>query len=312
MARLDWYIRANLKLRHLQILVALDDYHNLSKVAGLMHVTQSALSKTLSELQHHVGHQLFERTGRGLKPTEYGSILIRHARVLLQDLLEAGNELHAAAHGTSQRLKIGVQHVWASSLLPLALERMKRVAPDAAIFVREGSMDVLLPELRMGNIDTVVGTLPSRREIGDLEETPIFEDDTVLVTKVAHPLQRRARVSWSDAVRYPWILPPTDSLLRQPLIVAFGAHGIEPPTNYIETLSHNVTLHYLQCTEAIATMPASVATDLQSKSELAVLSLKFSRLMRPVGVIWKKGTQRNETLDLLIVSIKDLYKTEGS
>ena len=51
MATLDWYVRAGMKLRHLQILVALDDLGKTGKVAALFNVSQPAISKALGELQ---------------------------------------------------------------------------------------------------------------------------------------------------------------------------------------------------------------------------------------------------------------------
>ena len=60
MAQLDWFIRANLKPRHLQLLVAMDDYRSLGRVAENVNVTQPAVSKTLGELERGLGVKLFE------------------------------------------------------------------------------------------------------------------------------------------------------------------------------------------------------------------------------------------------------------
>lgn len=305
MARLDWYVRANLKLRHLQLLVAIDDYRHLGKVAALLNVTQPALSKALSELQSGLGEKLFERTGRGLRPTEYANVLIRHARKMLQDLAEAGDELHSVATGTARRVRIGTQPASASWLLPRALVRMKQRAPDAAIFVREGTMDVLLNELRTGNLDALVGTLPNRRSASDLEEKALFDDATGLVVRCGHPLLELATPGWADAARYPWILPPPDSLLRQPLLVAFGAHGVEPPSNYIETLSLNVALQYLKASDAIGTMPVTVANRFAAIDQLKLLPLRLTRLMRPVGVMWQQGRPVSPAVQLLTECVEE-------
>jgi hypothetical protein len=51
MAQLDWYIRANLKLRHLQLLVVLDDLRHLGRAAAALNVTPPAASLTLAELE---------------------------------------------------------------------------------------------------------------------------------------------------------------------------------------------------------------------------------------------------------------------
>lgn len=190
MAKLDWYIRAGLKLRHLQVLVALDDLRHQGKVAAAMNVTQPALSRTVTELQNAMGSQLFERTGRGLRPTPYGECLIRHARKLLQNLSDAGEELHALATATSRKIRVGVLPASAGWLLPRALMLFKDASPRSSIMVREATMDVLLAELRLGFLDLIVGTLPSQQAATNLEEKPLFEDATVLVARTDHPLVR--------------------------------------------------------------------------------------------------------------------------
>ena len=80
MARLDWYIRANLKLRHMQLLVALDDVRHVGRAADLLNISQPAVSKSLSEIERGFGLRLFERGARGIAPTEYGECLVGLSR----------------------------------------------------------------------------------------------------------------------------------------------------------------------------------------------------------------------------------------
>ena len=151
-------------------------------------------------------------------------------------------------------------------------------------------MDVLLHELRLGNLDFIVGTLPSRHMGLDLEEQPLFEDATALVARTHHPLVRSAAVpTWQELVQYPWVMPPHDSLLRQPLLQAFMAHGVEPPVDFIETLSPNVIVNYLQGSDAVATLPTTLARKYSVLGGLATLALEMPRLVRPVGVLWLRG-----------------------
>ena len=288
MARLDWYIRANLKFRHLQLLVAIEDYGNLGKVADVMNVTQPALSKTLSELQSGLGVQLFVRTGRGLKPTAYASRLIWHARKILQDLADAGDDLHAIATGTLRKIHVGVLPSSAASLLPRALLKLKEQSPQTIVYVREATMDVLLNNLRAGELDVVLGTLPPRSATLDMEEMTLFEDATSLVVRPGHQLSQSKALRWVELAGYPWVLPPSNSLLRQPLLVAFYANGIEPPINYIESLSINIILGVVTSSDTIASIPVSLAQQYQSQGLLSILPLHLNRLVRPVGLIWVK------------------------
>lgn len=287
MARLDWYIRANLKLRHLQLVVALDEHRNLGKVAALLNVTQPALSKTLGELQQGLGVQLFERTGRGLRPTEYGDLLIRHARGLLQGLADAGDALHEMSAGATRSIRIGVQPAWASWLLPKALVDLKKQSPKASVYIREGTMDILLSELRLGNLDVLLGNLPAPSNAKGLKEHILFDDTNVLVVRAEHPLAKETKPSWETIASYPWVLPPSDTLLRQPLLVTFYTSGVTPPSSRIETLSFSIIRQYLQDTDAIASMPSKVAMHFCQKNELVQLPVTVSKLMRPVGLLWR-------------------------
>ena len=71
MPNLDWYMRASLRPRHLQLLTALDDVRHVGRVAASLNVSQPAVSKTLAELEKGLGVKLFERTARGVHPTIY-------------------------------------------------------------------------------------------------------------------------------------------------------------------------------------------------------------------------------------------------
>jgi DNA-binding transcriptional LysR family regulator len=95
MAELDHYMRVNLKPKHLQLVVALDDFRNIGQVAANANVTQPAVSKALAELERGLGVRLFERTARGVRPTIYGECLVRHARSVIANLTQTRDELRA-------------------------------------------------------------------------------------------------------------------------------------------------------------------------------------------------------------------------
>src|SRR4051812_27801244 len=100
MPQLDSYLQVNLKARHLRLLVALDDFGNLKQVADISHVTVPAVSKGLAEIEKGLGLELFTRTAQGLRPTPYGEVLVRHARAMLTDILQARDELKALSSGS--------------------------------------------------------------------------------------------------------------------------------------------------------------------------------------------------------------------
>lgn len=225
MKHLDWYLQINLKARHLRLLVAIDTYRNLTQVAEVTHVTVPAVSKSLAELERGLGLALFSRTTRGLMPTPYGECLIRHARTMLAILHQARDELKALSSGAEGKVRIGMLPASASVLVPHALSLLKHQSPGTNVTVIEGTTESLLPELWQGRLDLVVGRLPPPDTLGSFEEKELLEEPVVLMTGRHHPLARRKTLDWSDLCDYPWILPPTGSILRDPLERALEANA---------------------------------------------------------------------------------------
>ena len=303
MAQLDWYLQVNLKARHLRLLVALDDFGNLRQVADISHVTVPAVSKALAELEKGLGLVLFTRNGQGLRPTAYGTCLIRLARKMLTDIHQTRDELKALSSGSVGKIHIGVFPASTSVLLPQALLLLKQRSPGTNVLVTEGTAASLLPELWQGKLDMVVGRLPSRNAMNGFEEKALLEEPVLLMTGRHHPLAKKKKLLWSDLKTYPWVLPPMESMLRDPLERALIQHGVPLSNNYIETLSTHLARAYLHISDAIAVMAGAAAQDAADK--LAVLPLKLPKLVRPAGVLWSKNRSLSPTAALMISCLEE-------
>jgi len=307
-AQLDAYIRASLRPRHLQLLVAIDDLRNLGQVAASINVTQPAVSKSLVELERGLGLKLFERTSRGVHPTIYGECLIRHARTMLTDLAHARDELRGLVSGSSGNIRVGVLATAALALLPRSLALLKTRHPGITVLVREGTMETLLPELWLGTLDLIVGRLPEKRVAQGLGEKTLMEEGVTPVAGRHHPLARKKRLRWSDLREYPWVMPPVNTLLREPLERAFERHGIPIPANRIETLSVHVIRAYLHYTDAIAALAIDVSKYYESLGLLSILPLEFPRLVRPVGVTWSRQRPLAPGTQVLIQCLEEVAR----
>lgn len=115
---LDQFLRSSLRVRHLHMLIALDEFRNLGKVAEFVNLTQPAVSKSLAELERTFGSKLFTRTQRGTTPTADGEVVIRLARTLLAEIDHAREELAATSRGTPSAVSIGVTGVTTPLLVP--------------------------------------------------------------------------------------------------------------------------------------------------------------------------------------------------
>ncbi|WP_420224309.1 LysR substrate-binding domain-containing protein [Pigmentiphaga litoralis] len=303
MAQIDWYMQLNLKARHLRLITALYDHGNLKQVAEISHVTVPAVSKALAELEKGLGLELFSRTAQGLRPTVYGECLVRHARTLMTEIHQARDELKSLSSGAEGKVHVGAFPAATSVLLPQAIALLKQRSPRTNVLVTEGIAQTLLPELWQGRVDIVVGRLPVRNATDGFDEKELLDEPVSLMIRNQHPLARKKRLKWSDLQPYPWVLPPTGTILRAPLERTLEQHGVALTNNYVETLSTSLARAYLLVTDAIAVMAGAVAHD--TSQPLKILPLTFPHVMRPRGVLWNKNRGLTPGAELMVQCLEE-------
>ena len=303
MTQIDWYMQLNLKARHLRLITALYDHGNLKQVAEISHVTVPAVSKALAELEKGLGLELFSRTAQGLRPTAYGECLVRHARTLMTEIHQARDELKSLSSGAEGKVHVGAFPAATSVLLPQAIALLKQRSPRTNVLVTEGIAQTLLPELWQGRVDIVVGRLPVRNATDGFDEKELLDEPVSLMIRNQHPLARKKRLKWADLQPYPWVLPPTGTILRAPLERTLEQHGVALPNNYVETLSTSLARAYLLVTDAIAVMAGAVAHD--AAQPLKILPLTFPHVMRPRGVLWNKNRGLTPGAELMVQCLEE-------
>ena len=305
MTQLDWYIRNELRSRHFRLLVALDELRNVGKVAAHINVTQPAVSKMLAEMEKGLDLKLFERTPKGVTPTHYGECLIRHARRMLNDLAQARDELHGLLAGDSGRIRVGVLSNVVPALLPRSVALLKQRSPRTNVLLREGTMERLLPLLLQGELDLIVGRLAEKHVLPELGGKVLSQEPVMLIARPGHALARRKKLSWADIMDCQWVLPSSEGLLYEPLERTFEQHGFPKPANFIEVLSVQFVLAYLQQTDAIATMTRDIAHHYRRQGLVSVLPFYFPKLIRPLGITWNLSRTMSPSTTLLIECLEE-------
>jgi len=278
MAKLDWYIRSNLKPRHFQLLAALDDFKSVSRAAQYLNVTQPAISKALSEMEEGLGLKLFERTTKGIVPTPHGECLVRHARIMLTQLRKTRDELNMISYGARDLLRIGMLPGTSLMLMPQVVARLKQRSPLTTVAVQEGTIETLRPMLFSEQIDVIVGFMPVTAQTQDLESEVIYEDSLVAMISSANmessfPGKSRPNLSSLERRGFTWILPPVGSLLREPIEAIFQQQGVAFPDNYIESVSPSFNVGLLHDMRAACFFPQEVARHFKARSGLAALPI---------------------------------------
>ena len=306
MALIDRVLRSNLKLRHLQMLVALDQFRHLGRAAEFLSVTQPAVSKTLAEIEGMFGLPLFERTTRGTTPTAAGLSVVRFARSVLAGYERTREEIEAEASGAQGRARVGAMVVATPALLAQAVERLKARSSRTTVLIEEGDLTRLLPKLRLGELDLFVGRLEPGYASPDLETEALYEDPMVAVVQPAHPLARKRKLQWADIATQPCVLPPPWASLRVKLEQQFFAHGLHPPADIVESASFLTQLTFLHQRAAVAFMARAVAEHYARQGMLAVLPLAVPVDLPPVGLITLRGQRLTPVTAQLVECLREV------
>ncbi|NUZ08018.1 LysR family transcriptional regulator [Piscinibacter koreensis] len=233
------YLVRRLRLRHLELLVALADAGTMRAAAARLHLSQPALSKMLGELEVGFGARLFERSPQGLAINAFGLAAVYRARVILGELARGKEEVDALRSGAAGVLRLGTLSVTAT--VPFAVARLRQQVPGAQVHIHEGRVRDLIQRLLDGELDCVFGAITPElltSELLRLLRTEVMlEDELCVLCSASHPILKSRRLRWADLHALPWVVPPKDTLVRQGFMTAFLNEGLEPPEPAVEVLS---------------------------------------------------------------------------
>ena len=304
MSDIDRVLRSNLKLKHLQLIVALDEFRHLGRSAEFLSLTQPAVSKSLAEIERMFGLALFVRSTRGTEPTAYGEKVARFARAVLADFDRTREDIATVASGGAGRIRVGAMVVATPSLLTGAVARLKHHSPRTTVSVEEGDLSRLLPRLRVGELDFIVGRLEPGYAAPDLETEALYSEPMRLIVTAGHPLTRRRKPGWPDLAACPWVVPPAWASSRVKLNQMFYKHGLEPPANIIESASFLVTLTFLRQMGCIGFVAEDVANWLTSERLAATLRLQVPIELPSVGIVMLRNGLRTPAAARLLDELR--------
>jgi DNA-binding transcriptional LysR family regulator len=304
MAQIDRVLRSNIKLRHLQLVVALDQFRHLGRTAEFLSVSQPAVSKMLAEVESMLDLTLFDRSTRGTEPTSSGQAIVRFARSVLANYERTRDEIAAVASGAAGRTRVGAMVVALPVLLAGAVRLLKQRSALATVLVEEGDLTHLLPKLRLGELDLFVGRLEPGYSAPDLVTEPLYNEPMVVVVKHGHRVTRQKLVDWGDLASMPCVLPPPWASLRVKIEQTFFRHGLSPPVDVIETSSFLALSTFVQERDAAGFLARSVGLHFQKQGLFDVLPIKVPMELPPIGLISARGRRLTPSSEQLMACLR--------
>ena len=275
-----------LRLRHLRLVDALAAHGTLRRAAEAVHMTQPAATQMLRELEGMLGMALFERHARGMRITEAGRLVARHARMSIDALRVATQELGLLAAQQVRPLRIGAIDAAIASVLQPALLPLLAANPDLHLEIEESTIERLSAGLRNGSFDIVLVREPALIEPGH-RFIPLRCDRLVLVAGPASPAARRRRLRLSDLAQSRWILPPAHYAVRRALDALWAQQGQAPRAHSVQTLAPHLLLSMLAQPDVVVPVPLSLLERLL-RHGIVQLPLELHAPIEPLGMLFRE------------------------
>jgi DNA-binding transcriptional LysR family regulator len=302
-----------LKFRPLLIFDRVFQRRSILHAAHELHLTQSAVTKAVRELEDDLGVQLFQRTNRGVEPTAYGLLLGARVKLVIAEVRYLADELNAFRSAETGHVIVGTLIAGSARLLPLAIAELKRRAPGVLVTVREGVADSLYPALATGELDLVVGRLPGRdhpiARSFPLEHERLFNESFCLVVRRDHRMTAMSPPTLADTLDSLWILPVPESPARLVVEDLFANAGLDLPSRRIESMSLFTNLGLIMHADACCLMPRGAFELLNAGGQIAEVPISGVDRFGDVGLSVRSGHPLSPAAHLLTETLRTVAAT---
>ncbi|VTU20389.1 Galactose-binding protein regulator [Variovorax sp. PBL-E5] len=305
------HVRARLRVRHLVVIEALARRKNIRQAASDLFVTQPAASKLLQEIESIFEARLFERTAHGIEITPYGEVLLHWARKGLADMDAAHAEIAALRNGWEGRVRVGVFPVAGTVLVPDAATLLRKLRPGIQLSLQEGLETSLLPLLDQGQLDCVIGRATSSPGSRPFTCEMLFEEPTVIVCAVGHPLLQDTDWTPAQLDRFDWILPARTGQLYTLVASGLAALKAAAPRVAVETSSILTLVEIVRQTQMLSAIPSGVARRFVDIGQLQILPLTLSATLHPVSIMTSQGSPLHPATAAFLSAVKTVAATRG-
>jgi len=220
-----------LDVRRMKVLREVAARGSFSAAAEALSFTQSAISQQVAALERETGTKLVERGPRGIRLTQAGEVLVKHADAVLARLSCAEEELQALAGLRGGRLSLSTFQSAGATLVPRAIAAFHQRYPDVELALTQAEPDDATAMLRGGELDLAIvydfEGIPGGLD-ESLDKVHLIDDRYDLLVARDHPLADRARIRMADLADERWINSTEGCGCRQAVLHACLQVGFEP------------------------------------------------------------------------------------
>jgi DNA-binding transcriptional LysR family regulator len=304
--RANEQIGRRLKVRDIHTLRVVVDAGSMAKAASELALSQSAVSKIVSELEELLGVSLLERSSRGVRLTPAGQVLVDRGRVVFDELTQTIDAVVRFADPAQGEVRIGTTEPMTSVLSDI-IEKLSLRHPRITFFVSVSDTDTIIRELRDRTLDVVLTRwISPLTATEDLHAEMLFETPLAIVAAKKHPLMRRKRMELADIMHERWTLSPKESFLGRIVNNVFQSRGLELPAAAVTSVSIYMRLNLIATARYLSVLPLTMVRHATIASWLGALPIDLRDSSGPIAAITLKRRHQSGAVQAFCAAARSL------
>ena len=264
-----------MNLRHLEHWLALAETGSFSRAAEKLHITQSALSRSIQALEDDLGGPLVDRIGKRNELTPLGRSVLERAHRIVHEAAELKQGATLLQQGGMGTLRVGLGSGPGAMLMTDWLVHMASHCPGAKVSVTRGPTELQLQQLRDRSLDALVVDVRRVVPAADLRIGPLYDMPAGMVCRAGHPLLARypEGVPFEALLAYPMASIPLSVEVARLLVSHYGPQA--DPRELITLQCEEIAslLEMVRQTDAIYLGILGAAREALVRGELVTLSV---------------------------------------
>lgn len=272
---------------------------SFSGAADALGYTQPAISRHVALLERETGATLLQRRPTGVRLTDAGELLVRHADAILARLRDAEEDLDDLLGLRAGRLRMSSITSAAPTIVPLAVMEFRRRLPEVELSVSMVEPPGVLPAMRAGDVDLALCNDEHTLELPEVDGVLLFEEPVRIALPCEHRLAGRRRIRLAELAGERWMLG-TDHACPDAarFIRACHAEGFDPQIAFHND-DYTAVLGFVAAGVGVAPVPDMVAR--KASPEVRICTVRGAELTRPIVAVMPAGYQSRPARAMLEV-----------